>query len=44
MAKRSNESLMWWTIGGLILFWLIVIPGLVIESPPMQGLPPKKFS
>jgi hypothetical protein len=42
MAKKSNESLMWWTIGGLIVFWLIAIPGLALESSPLQGVPPKR--
>jgi hypothetical protein len=45
-AKRSNENLMWWTVGGLILFWLIMIPGLAIESNPLEGVPlrQKRFS
>ena len=32
MAKMSNEKIMWWTVGGLIVFWLIVIPGLLMEK------------
>jgi hypothetical protein len=40
-AKASNESLMWWTVGGLILFWLIAIPALAMSNP-FSGLPPDK--
>jgi hypothetical protein len=28
MAMDRNEKTMWWTIGGLILFWIIVIPAV----------------
>ena len=33
MARQSNDSILWWTIGGLIVFWLIAIPTVALSKP-----------
>lgn len=36
----GNEKIMWWTIAGIVLFWIIAIPAMALSKPFGAGPQP----